>query len=971
MLRPALLVAAAVGAFGGVAAVPCAADVTIAVRSLNPASGVAIGACCGQVCTLQVTPTPYDLVCPAGSTVNLSASAIAGPSDDTPFTEWRWGTPPTFFASQRATQVTVDASETLTAVYGNPPPVVTYPDFAVDSIALNPSSPVSGTTFSATVVVSNHGEGQIASAYLAIWKDRADTPECRPAQDDFKYFGYLAAGGSQTLTFTNLLAGPAGAATFRAFADFSCGFAEGDEADNHATLAYVVQPRRTLNVSSETPSSGVSITANPADLIGRTGAATFFSRFYADGQSVTLTAPATAAGNIFQHWRKDGVVLADTAAVVVAMDADRNLTAVYAPPPLPNFVVTGLALPDYPTAGFAFRASVTVKNQGTVAGDGETLSVWTDKIFNNSCNWADATTWRSVGTLAAGESRTFDFTGLGPLTATGSTRYFRAYVDSTCSTTELSDTDNQSTKDYQVLNRQTKSVIVDTLDGRHADIAHTMDVTGEVGGSTRFTRTYPTGAVVTLTAPPTTPDGGVFQKWTGLEPVVPTTPEVTFAINYDKGVKAVYVGPGEPDFAVTSLVLDPPNPPAGGTFTASVTIKNVGTGRGVPGSLDLFPDRSTPAGCWAGTIYGPMYIYDLAAGASLTFTVPSIPAGARGAKQILAFVDSFCETGEPDEANNQVFFPYEAVNAPPRLEPIGDQAAVEGTELVFTVAPGDPDDDTPLTLEAANLPPGATFDPPTGIFRWTPGFDQSGRHEGVVFTVTDPSGATAAETIAIEVAEPAGPVFADDFSDPAPAIAAGGDPWLPLTGSWSRDGGVYTATSGKLSGLSRVALLDPEALPLGAGIVQARVKLAGTARSRFGPNALIVFGFAGPDHYRWVRLSEGKVQIGQSGDIDGITGGAKRGAAISVRTGRWYLFTVRIEPDGWVRVYRGVGTKPIVAYRFATAAGTPSVVPGGVGLATSKAKAVFDDVVVWEESAFFASGGRRGALAPAPISGSR
>ena len=614
--------------------------------------------------------------------------------------------------------------------------------------------------------------------------------------------------------------------------------------------------------------------------------------------------------------------------------------------------MTGITLPEYPTAGFTFRASVTVKNQGTVSGDAGSLAVWTDKIFNNSCNWADATAWRSVGTLAAGESRTFDFTGLGPLTATGSTRYFRAYVDSTCSTTELSDTDNQSYKDYRLLNRQTKRVIVDTLDGRHADIAHTMDVTGEVGGSTRFTRTYPTGEVVTLTAPPTTPDGGVFQKWTGLELLVPTTPEVTFTMNTDKGVKAVYVGPGEPDFAVTSLVLDPPNPPAGGTFTATVTIKNIGTGRGVPGTLDLFPDRNTPAGCWAGTIYGPMYIYDLAAGASLTFTVPNIPAGARGAKQILAFVDSFCETGEPDEANNQVFVAYEAVNAPPVLGAVGDQTAVEGTELVFTVAPGDPDNGIPLTLAAENLPPGAAFDPPTGIFRWTPGFDQAGRHEGIVFTVTDPSGATAAETIAIEVAEPAGPIFADDFSDPAPAVAACGNPWLPLAGSWSRGGGVYTATSGKLFGLTRVALLDPEALPLGAGIIQARVKLTTAATGSLGPNALVVFGFADPDHYRWVRLTRGKVQIGQTGEIDGIPGGKKRGAVTTLRTGSWYRFTVMIEPDGWVRVFKGAGTKPLVAYRFATAAGTPSVVPGGVGLATSKAKAVFDDVVVWEESAF-------------------
>lgn len=578
--------------------------------------------------------------------------------------------------------------------------------------------------------------------------------------------GYLAAGGSQTLIFTNLLAGPAGAATFRAFADFSCGFAEGDENDNHAALSYIVQPRRTLNVFSETPSSGVSVTVTPADLLGRTGAATAFSRFYADGASVTLTAPATASGNNFQHWRKDGLIFASTLSVVVAMDADHTLTAVYAPPPLPNFVVTGITLPEFPTAGFAFRASVTVKNQGTVAGDGGTLAIWTDKLFNNSCNWTDATTWRPIGTLAPGESRTFDFTSLGPLTATGSTRYFRAYADAECETAELVDTDNHNVQGYVVANRATKWVIVDTLDGRHAEITHTMDVTGETGGTTRLTRTYKQGQVVRITAPATTPDGGVFQKWSGLWPWVPTTPEIDVTMDTDKGVSAVYVGPGIPDFAITGLVLDPPNPPAGGTFSATVTLTNVGTGRGVPGGLDLFPDKSTPANCFAVTIYGPMYIYDLAVGASLTYTIANIPAGARGAKSLLAFVDNFCETDEPDEANNQVFAPYEAVNVAPVLAAIGDRVVAEGDLLSFSVAATDANGDTP-TCDATGLPAGASFDPATRTFSWRPGFDQAGTYPGVRFVASDAE-ALVEETITITVAD-------TDRSLPASAVVAPAD----------------------------------------------------------------------------------------------------------------------------------------------------------------------------------------------------
>jgi len=951
LLRPALLVAAAVGALCCAPAALRAADPVVTVTSLNPDSGVLITPCCGMnACAQFVQETPFTISCPGGTPVRLDAPATFG---EIPFTEWRrpghlaYTLSPTFIFPP-------DTNVTLTVVYGDP--VEPLPDFVVTGIALTPASPVAGATFSAQVTVTNQGAAvQLLDASLDLWTDRAEAPGCRISGTTSRSFGSLAPGAGRVLTINGLTAGPAGSATFRAFADSWCLVEEEDETNNQTTLAYTVRPRKILSVTSENPEDA-PIAVSPADLFGLAGATAPFSRSYDPGAGVTLTAPADVRGYAFQKWRQDGVDFAGTREAAVTMAADHILTAVYVRPPSPDFQVTGITLmPGEPTAGFAFRSSVTVKNKGDADGFGGKLAVWTNKLTNPACNWDDSSQWLQVGALAAGESKSFVFADLGPL-AQGSSYHFRASVDAACETPEGvgfdRDNDNQSTRDYLVIPGGTETLWVDTLDGRPAGIAHTMDVSGQTTGTAPFSRTSRKYALVTLTAPATTPDGGVFQKWTGLEPVVPTTPEVTFTMDAGRSVQAVYVGPGEPDFAVTSLVLDPPDPPAGGTFTATVTIKNVGTGRGVPGTLDLFPDRDTPAGCWAGTIYGPMYIYDLAAGASLTFTVPNIPAGGRGAKRILAFVDSFCGTGEPDEANNQVFVPYEVVNAPPWLDPVGDHAAVEGAELVFTVAPGDPDNDIPLTLKAENLPPGAAFVPLTGIFRWIPGFDQAGRHEGIVFTVTDPSGATTAETIAIEVAEPAGPVFADDFSDPAPAVAAGGDPWLPLAGAWNRANGVYTATSGRLFGLTRVALLDPEALPLGAGIVQARVKLTTAATGSLGPNALVVFGFADLDHYRWVRFTRGKVQIGQTGEIDGIPGGKKRGAVTTLRTGSWYRFGVKIERDGWVRVFKGAGTKPLVAHRFTTAAGTPSVVPGGVGLATSKAKSVFDDVVVWEESVF-------------------
>ncbi len=76
------------------------------------------------------------------------------------------------------------------------------------------------------------------------------------------------------------------------------------------------------------------------------------------------------------------------------------------------------------------------------------------------------------------------------------------------------------------------------------------------------------------------------------------------------------------------------------------------------------------------------------------------------------------------------------VNDPPALIPIGNKATNEGELLEFTVAATDPDGDA-LAYSASNLPTGATFDPGTGRFTWTPGFDQAGSYPNVLFTATD------------------------------------------------------------------------------------------------------------------------------------------------------------------------------------------------------------------------------------------
>jgi hypothetical protein len=87
------------------------------------------------------------------------------------------------------------------------------------------------------------------------------------------------------------------------------------------------------------------------------------------------------------------------------------------------------------------------------------------------------------------------------------------------------------------------------------------------------------------------------------------------------------------------------------------------------------------------------------------------------------------------------------VNRAPVFEPIGSQEILEGHELSFSVHATDPDGDT-VTLSAENLPEGASFDPETGNFIWTPTLSQSGNYV-VTFTVTDDG--TPSRTVTMDV----------------------------------------------------------------------------------------------------------------------------------------------------------------------------------------------------------------------------
>lgn len=85
-------------------------------------------------------------------------------------------------------------------------------------------------------------------------------------------------------------------------------------------------------LSVESNAASVPIIVWTRDRAGLTNGTTAFTRLYAPGQAVALSAPATAGGVGFKRWERDGTPIpGPSRTVTVAMDAAHTLTAVYGP----------------------------------------------------------------------------------------------------------------------------------------------------------------------------------------------------------------------------------------------------------------------------------------------------------------------------------------------------------------------------------------------------------------------------------------------------------------------------------------------------------------------------------------------------------------------------------------------------------------------------------------------------------------
>ena len=154
---------------------------------------------------------------------------------------------------------------------------------------------------------------------------------------------------------------------------------------------------------------------------------------------------------------------------------------------------------------------------------------------------------------------------------------------------------------------------------------------------------------------------------------------------------------------------------------------------------------------------------------TLTFSIQSGPAGASINAQTGVFTWAPNESQGPQShavtvrvtdsgglfAERTFNVQVNEVNAPPVIAAIGTRNVNEGSTLSFNVPATDPDlpANTLTYSVVGTLPAGATLDPTTGLFSWTPSEAQGPQTVNVTVRVQDAGGASDEETFQIVVAE--------------------------------------------------------------------------------------------------------------------------------------------------------------------------------------------------------------------------
>lgn len=203
-------------------------------------------------------------------------------------------------------------------------------------------------------------------------------------------------------------------------------------------------------------------------------------------------------------------------------------------------------------------------------------------------------------------------------------------------------------------------------------------------------------------------------------------------------------------------------------------------------------------------------------GDPLTFSVSPLPAGAvfdqgafawtPGYDQADSYAVTFSASDGQLSAEETVALTVTPTNRAPILQPVGAQDVAEGGTLALTLSGSDPDGD-PVVFAVQGLPAGATLN--SGMFSWTPAYDQAGTY-AVIFSASDGTLA-ATETVTVTVH----PVNQLPLAEAgiAQTVQAGDLVTLDGTGSIDPDGDPLTYQFMQTAGLSVVLHNPPPEQP--------------------------------------------------------------------------------------------------------------------------------------------------------------
>jgi hypothetical protein len=361
----------------------------LTVDSSDPSTGVPIAAVPTDNSGANGGTTSFTLTYNAGTAVTLSANAFSGSN---PFSSWSGCTS----ATNETCSVTLNANTTVTANYFTP-------SLIAPTVTVTPLSPSINTTQSLSVTVTVAGGNG----------NPTPTGSVKLSSGTYSSAATALASGVATITIpANSLA--AGTDTLTAtYTPDTNSSATYSSATGTGSVTVTSSATYTLTIDSAGPSSGVTITAAPADDNSKSSGATPYTLTYNSGTLVTLSAPLSISGGYsFVSWSGCTPVSGTPSNCTVTMGANTTVTATFNEPSVTSIT---LACTTVSTSASCNNSSTT----GTVAIG--TQAQFTATV-NGTGSISKSVTW-SMSCPSCGSASPGDFASTTTTTALYNTPY--------------------------------------------------------------------------------------------------------------------------------------------------------------------------------------------------------------------------------------------------------------------------------------------------------------------------------------------------------------------------------------------------------------------------------------------------------------------------------------------------------------------------------------------------------------------